>query len=430
MLIEFRAENFGSIKGEQILSLVASNYYKDLPGNTFQPGLPGLSGTSLLKGVALYGPNASGKSTVIKAMRRLQSLVTGSASKETSTPLPFHPFCLDTESCKSPTKFFVAFVASGVRYEYRVSYVAERVLHEALSAFPSGKEQVWFERTWLDEEAGYRWRRPGALKVTSELVGMVRENVLFVSLGAQLNNSQLRTVYDWFEHSLKIVNLGPDAEGLGTAFSTGLIKDGSDLRGRFLELLAHADLGVVGATVQQASATKTTKMMEDLGRFLQPAALEELMKMTKDLETVALEHQASGAVVPIELSDESAGTQRLFALGGPWLDILQHGYTAFIDELDASLHPVLLQQLLALLFSEGGNPNGAQVVFTTHNPYLLGSSVLRRDQVWFTEKDSTGASHLYPLTEYKPRPKESVINGYLSGRYGAVPMIPAALGLQ
>jgi uncharacterized protein len=426
MLIEFGVENFGSIDSGQTLSLVASNYYKDLPENVFDPALPGLAGLRLLRGASLYGPNASGKSTVIKAIHMLQRLVAQSASAPPDKPLPHNPFCLDAKRCQDPTKFFVAFVHDDVRFEYEVHYRAERILFEGLSAYPRGREQVWFTRAWDSDRGEYVWLRPGSnLKASAELVGMVRDNTLFVSVGAQFNNPQLKSIYDWFVGSLKILNLGADLDmPFDPGFSARQVEGRSSLRASLLALLRHADLGVVDASVEPTEPP--ADMIEALSSLLQPEALAAIQEPGV---SIALEHRAGEMQVPIEWGNESAGTRRLFALAGPWLDILANGHTAFVDELDASLHPLLVSELLRLLFSPTTNPHGAQVVFTTHNPFLLSGSTLRRDQVWFTEKDAEGATHLYPLSDYKPRPKESLINGYLAGRYGAIPMIPPGLGI-
>ena len=123
------------------------------------------------------------------------------------------------------------------------------------------------------------------------------------------------------------------------------------------------------------------------------------------------------------LAEESAGTAALFSLLVPALSALESGGTLFIDELDSSLHPLLALELVRLFNDEKRNPFGAQLIFNTHDTNLLDRSVLRRDQVWFTEKDSTGASHLYSLTDFKPRRNENFKRGYLQGRYGAIPFI-------
>jgi AAA15 family ATPase/GTPase len=152
-------------------------------------------------------------------------------------------------------------------------------------------------------------------------------------------------------------------------------------------------------------------------------------RFRKDLYLQAqLAHRSSGGTERLLPWDsESAGTDRLLALAGPWLDILSNGYTACVDELEASMHPLMVRELLRLFFNAKENPNGAQVLFTTHNPLLLDATLLRRDQVWFTDKDADGEAHLYPLTDFSPRKGESLVRGYMSGRYGAVPFVPAGL---
>ena len=131
-----------------------------------------------------------------------------------------------------------------------------------------------------------------------------------------------------------------------------------------------------------------------------------------------------GREYSLEWDDESSGTQKFFALAGPWLDILENGYIAGLDEIESSMHPLMVQALLKLVFSNATNSQGAQLIFTTHNTLLLEPGLIRRDQVWFDDKSDEGGTHLYPLTDYKQRKKESLMRGYMSGRYGAVPFIP------
>ena len=136
---------------------------------------------------------------------------------------------------------------------------------------------------------------------------------------------------------------------------------------------------------------------------------------------------AEGREYPLPWDEESSGTQKLFSLAGPWLDILKNGYVVGVDEIESSMHPLMVVELLRLVFDPERNRNCAQFLFTTHNPLLLDPTLLRRDQIWFADKDEEGATHLYPLTDYKPRKGESLARGYLAGRYGGVPFIPNGL---
>ena len=127
--------------------------------------------------------------------------------------------------------------------------------------------------------------------------------------------------------------------------------------------------------------------------------------------------------VLFDFSDESGGTQKLFAFAGPLLDVLSKGRILFVDELDTSLHPLMVRFLISLIHNQEINKNNAQLAFTTHDTSVLDTDIFRRDQVWFVEKDAESASRLYPLSDFSPRKGEALERGYLKGRYGALPFI-------
>jgi hypothetical protein len=207
-------------------------------------------------------------------------------------------------------------------------------------------------------------------------------------------------------------------------FTLKKVQEQTPLCGRIVDLLRHADLGVTGARV--IDKRPADEEVEKFGADLPPDMRERMLK-DRWLQPELAHRGSNTADLPLPWDTESAGTHRLFALVGPWLDILAHGYTVCADELETSMHPIMVCELLKLFFSAEHNPNGAQILFTTHNPLLLDPTLLRRDQVWFTDKKDTGESFLYPLTDYQPRKGESLVRGYMSGRYGAVPFVPAGL---
>lgn len=428
MLIEFKTANFRSIREEQAFSLVASNYDDSLPESLMHPNLAGLSKVKLLKGAALYGPNASGKSNVLAALGFMARFVKNSATRiSPSDPTGTVPFCFDDESPRLPSTFEVTAEIEGVRYNYGFTLDKKQVQREVLIAYPKGSAQNWFERTYDPQKQDYSWDHSATFfKLDKELCDKTRPNSLFLSTGAQFNNAQLTILYNWFSKGLRFINLGAEAR-FGPNFTATLIEDQKPNVQAILELLKSADFGITGADVKHEELSA-----EEIRDKFPPALVREMEtdgKLTglKTLE-IRFKHRgnANGDSV-IDFADESAGTRRFFSLLGPWLDILDHGYTVLIDELETSLHPVLVKEFLRLLFSARYNPKGAQVVFTTHNPILLDTDIIRRDQVWFTEKDEHGATHLYPLTDYKPRKTESLARGYLAGRYGAIPFIPEGL---
>jgi hypothetical protein len=338
------------------------------------------------------------------------------------------PFALAPGQPESPTAFAVAFVADGIRYEYRVAATSQRVWHESLRAFPKKVEQLWFSRDWNTEECSYAWSpdRPTGFERDTQLEGYTLSNMLFLSKAVASNRAELEPVFRWFEARLKFLDLSVRS-GLGAGFTLKGIQKPTLLRDQILELVRHADLGVTGARVIEerppdGAIEELEKMLADV-----PPHMREMVLKAPWLRP-ELTHRGSGpAELPLPWDSESAGTRHLFGLAGPWLDILSNGYTVCVDELETSMHPLMVRELLRLFFSATENSKGAQILFTTHNPLLLDSTLLRRDQIWFTDKDAEGEAHLYPLTDYQPRKGESLVRGYLSGRYGAVPFVPTGL---
>ncbi|MFC1452817.1 ATP/GTP-binding protein [Verrucomicrobiota bacterium] len=429
MLIEFKVENFRSFRESQTLSLISSNYEKSLPGNVIDRQLPGLASARYLRGAAVYGGNASGKSNLLEAIQFMAGFVRNSATRlKPEDKTGAQPFLLDQDSRTRPSRFEVTFVISGVRYQYGFALTDERVTDEFLVAYPNGLAQRWFDRTYDQEDQTYVWSNSAAhFRLDKALRDKTRANGLFLSVGPQFNNEQLAAVYNWFAQELRFLNLGGDA-GLSPVYTASVVEKSGEGLPRIMRLLQSADFGVTGAAAERKEIPMKQFTPEVLPQL-------DLAQFDKDGQTVSfydvkVQHHAAGMPdQDLDFAQESAGTRRLFALAGPWIDILESGYTVFVDELETSLHPILVRAFLQLLFCEQNNPNGAQVIFTTHNPILLDNTLLRRDQVWFTEKGKDGATHLYPLTDYKPRKGESLAKGYLSGRYGAIPFLPEGLKL-
>jgi len=433
VILQFSVSNYRCFRKLTTLNLAASSQDKSLPDNCITTDLPGLAGKRWIKGVALYGANASGKTTILKAMKALAEMVKSSARmtdpKEPITQI--EPFALCPGEPQVPTAFAVAFVAEKVRYEYRVAATRERIWHESLRAFPKKVEQLWFSRDWNAESNSYVWTpdRPTGFQRDEQLEGYTLSNVLFLSKAVASNRAELEPVFRWFKERLHFMDLSHRSRmGFGPGFTLKHLKEHTVLHGGILQLLRHADLGVTGAKVVEHRPP--AKVLEELEAQLPPELREHFRNEVRkeDWPRPELTHRGTNsAEMSLPWESESAGTHRLFGLAGPWLDILLNGYTVFVDELETSMHPLMVRELLRLLFSEKENPKGAQILFTTHNPLLLDATLLRRDQVWFTDKDENGEAFLYPLTDYSPRKGESLVRGYLAGRYGAVPFVPSGL---
>lgn len=411
MLIEFSVKNFRSIKGQQTLSLVKGKG-NEQPENYFTPEAKGAM--PLLHSCAIYGANASGKSNLIKAMSVMQEIVLTSASKlQRGDELPVTPFLFDELSITQPTEFEIFFIAGAVRYQYGFSLTKTRVLEEWLLAYPEGRPQRWLSRIFVPETQMYEWKLSRYLEGKKQVwQEATRSNALFLTTAIQLNNKQLRPIYDWFEYYFRII-----AGDLHHGCTVTLCKN-SVSKPRIINFLKSADIDIEDVKIETHSFNSDNAKQLPLHEFFEALQYEGVFSV-KTLHT-----SPQGFLIELDIDQESDGTQKLFTLAGPILDILSNGYIACIDEFHNHLHPNIVHFLVGLFHNPKTNPKNAQLIFTTHETSILNQDVFRRDQIWFCEKDDLQCTAIYPLSDFSPRKAvENLERNYLAGRYGALPYI-------
>lgn len=414
MLVEFKIKNFRSFREETTLSMVASAD-KTLPDNTV--AAPEFGGRNLLRSAVVYGPNAAGKSNLIAAASFVDDFVNSSMERKLNSPIEVAPFLLVAKPDFAPVEFEITFIDSqNVRYQYGFHVTTEQVVREWLVAYPKGLPQTWFEREHpVGKEPGWYFGR-NLKGRNSQVADLTRPDVLFLSNAAKLNHRQLRRVFEWFQNSLRVI----DPEEVGsTLFLYSAVKAKEEERSRagIRNLLEVADFGISDFDVQERTFTDKD-FPDDM-----PTELRNELVNKKTLD-IFMRHPVAGVgEIPLPIKEESSGTQRYFALSGPLYAVLENGWTLFVDELDASLHPKLVRYIVELFHNPQINLKGAQLIFNTHDTTLMDGDLFRRDQIWFVEKDRQGCSHLYPLLDYSPRKDEALAKGYLLGRYGAIPFL-------
>jgi len=416
MLIEVSVANYRSIDDTQTFSLMKGRGNELAGSNSFF--VEAANRFELLRSSAIYGPNASGKSNFLLALRTMQRIVLESSTgHQYGDALPVAPFRLNPQSCIQPSEFEVTFLVEGVRYQYGFSATAARIHDEWLLAYPKGRAQRWFTRMWNTEKQCHDWELGSHLQGEKQLwQKSTRENALFLSTAVQLNSQQLQPLFDWFRSTLRMAGVG----GWGPEFSATLCE--REYKARVMDFLHAADLHIDDVQVE-AQPFDINLLPEDMPESLR-AVFADSMKDQQVFEIKTIHRDSEGKAVTFDFKDESDGTQKLFSFAGPWLDALENGYVLFIDELHDNLHPVLVRYLVELFHSSETNPKNAQLVFTTHETSILNQDVFRRDQIWFCEKDSTQATQIYPLTDFSPRKgRENLELAYLSGRYGALPFV-------
>lgn len=426
MLIRFRIENYRSIREAVELQMTAVNYYKESANQLLDVKLPGLSNVRYLRGAAIYGPNASGKTAVWRGFALMRAMVLNSVSHAINAKLRFNPFLLDPTSRNKPSRFLVTLVGSnGVRYEYSFAYDANAFLEEELLAYPKGFKQVWFTRSIVDGQTVVKGS--SYLKVPAVVKELLNDNVLLLSLLANLAKVEahdaVMPVYNWFLSGIDLYSRAPGSEDDFPRSGDIINGDiGTDYQRSFIQgMMRRADIGIAYARVEKRPLPEEIKRLAERLPGLPPVPDE-------DLKTVVFQHSSGGNTMDLDYVEESDGTKQLFGMSGRVAEALEKGSTLFVDEIDASLHPVLVKEVVRTFLDPDSNPRGAQLLFTAHNPCLLEGGLLRRDQVWFTEKNAEGATELYPLSDYSPRKDESVVNGYLTGRFSAIPVVPECFG--
>ncbi len=419
MLVEFRVKNFRSLRDEQVLTLVASKDSSLADTNTVETGLK--AAPRLLSSAVVYGANASGKSNLIKALQYMRGVVVDSATVvQPGQTYAVQPFRLDTVSAEEPTEFEVTVILSGVRHQYGFAMTQQRIVREHLLVYKAFKPQRWFERHYDASSGKDVYEFGTGLKGSKTLwENATRSNALFLSMAAQLNSEALLPLFDWFASSLVVFN---EQARLNPQVSIEMLKQPGG-RKRICDFLTSADISIADIEVV------TRKVPGQTLHFDVAAGKSELRSEEIEEHQLRFSHTTDHGAAVFDLMDESNGTRNLLFLAGPVLDILEKGQTLVIDELDTSLHTLLVRELVRLFHRPEVNIGGAQLIFTTHDTSLLDApDLLRRDQIWFVEKDNEQASNLIALAEFGPRKNEALERGYLIGRYGGIPLVRSDIG--
>jgi len=419
MLIQFTVGNYLSFKEPVTFSMVAasrlvSRYKPELDEENV---LHLTEDLTLLKTAAIYGANASGKSNLAKAMSLMRDRVTKPPESIfsglwTGTT----PFRLSKKTESEPSFFEVVFMLDGITYRYGFELDQIRVVSEWLFSSTTGRETRLFVRDEDDFTLGRTFKEGRRLKE------LTNPNTLFIQVCSQFKGAVSTSIRRWFYQFHHITGLNDSAylDFTVTSFHKGW------KRKEIVDLIQKLDLGIEEIISQEFDASIPEKeppqyapnvyhftKMDDFGE-----GINIITRHRKEDENGKLSEEADFNII-----DESAGTQKLFFLTGPILTTLEEGSILVVDEMEARLHTHITRAIVNLFNSKETNPKGAQLIFTTHDTNLLSREIFRRDQIWFVEKDSKGASHLYSLAEIKVRNDASYESDYLQGRYGAIPIL-------
>jgi AAA15 family ATPase/GTPase len=408
-IIQFSLENFRAFKERATFSMEARK--NDL--HTFASNEAQILKTSLI-----YGPNASGKTSILDAFGLMKRLMRLSANIQENTErakLPHFTFQGSEEFKLKPTSFEAIFSLENNKYDgiyrYNFSFIQDHIISESLSKITT-KEKLYFSRDNQNIQILNEFDE------MRSLIGQVRKESLFLSVAAQLNNNFAIDLLDAFNSIIVSSGITP----ISTQNTFKKIKEDSSYREKFLQYLKAADFCIVGAETQEIEVNGIELKIDE-------GKISWGQKKEKD-NMLILEHPVYNtknekvSTFKLDFLNESKGTQKFIASLGPIIDALEDGRILFIDEFDNSLHPLLTKFIINLFESSQLNQKNAQLIVTTHDTSLLASKdELIKDQFWFTEKDEFGSAKLFSLGEFELRNNTEYSKKYLEGRFGALPII-------
>lgn len=360
-----------------------------------------------MKTVAIYGANASGKSSIIKAIRACVSMIYNSHNHNENTVFPFVPFKFG--GMDKPSTFFIRFLMEGIEYEYSFTLTQTEIIKESLYYYPNGRRSMVFTR---DEGKGPEKRDiyefKSVIRRPMDVVANTSQKTLFISRASQMDREIAQKVFRYFNEQfiLNFFNYNPIA-------LKKMLEDNHD---QLLQVLHIADSDIINISSRHEMRPYTTAVFDPQNNN-NILSVDDIQKPQLIITTY---HRSNPDVAFDFNTEESDGTQRLFFMMLTILDIVKNNKILLVDEIEASLHTKLVEYIISLF----NNSNCAQLIYTTHNTYLLNDNKIRKDQVYFTNKRADGSTDLYSLFDYKDfREGMDIEKAYLQGRFDAIPYI-------
>lgn len=427
MLLQFSVENYRSLKDRTVLSLEASSDKEHLENIT------NINNNNILKTVSIFGANASGKSNIFSALTSAILTVRKSADRQIGEPLMLiTPFAFDKESLLKPTSFEFVFFAEDKKYVYGFSATREQIKTEYLYVYNSSKATTIFERDedGIEDISGkrtkekYRFTNANIRSKLKPLTNRNTVNKLFLATATLWNCEETRIPMLWFMNSINTYSPNQYVNLLPSTASFFENDEDQSLRNFVKKILKHADINI--SDYEFESKDLPEESISHLSEFKGNGTLPNIIGKTYRITAIhtITDENGNKTDFSLDMPNESLGTRNLFFLSPIIKRAFDTGETLCVDEFDTSLHPMLVVYLIGLFHNPMINKKNAQLIISSHTMNLLDLKVLRRDQIYFIDKNqNNGESELYSLDEYSIRKSEDVRKAYCLGRYGAIPFI-------
>lgn len=405
MLIEFSITNFLSFKEKNTFSMIASS------DSTLEDNYVSVGSNKLLKTTAIYGANASGKSNLFKILALISNMIKQSNFINPNVMLPIISFKLDKETTKKTSEFEIKFLIDGVRYIYGFEADAKNIYKEYLIYYPNGRPVKVFNRNNINE---YSFNAVDE-KNLNDIKDKNTANKFFIATATNWNFEKTKKAFEFLTEKLVVIM---SYEQLSNYSYNMYFNDKDKTLEKFaLKFLERADFNIKGYKVIRDGMTdELDSTLSNVMNSFTPTNMPAFKVNTT--------HVVNGDEYDFDISEESLGTQVIFSIIPVIKDAIDKGKVILVDEFDKSMHPYISKYIVELFNDSDINKKNAQLIFNTNDTNLLDLELLRRDQIWFTEKNPISEeSTLYALDDFSVRKFENIEKGYLLGRYGAVPFL-------
>ncbi len=410
MLIYFKVGNFKSIKEPVVINFTASSISEHRDTNVSET-----KRHSLLRTALLYGHNASGKSKLLDAVVVMRWIILYSAAEtQAGEPFPIEPFLLDQETATQPSFFEASFCLADQTYRYGFEADSTQIQEEWLFEVKGNDEIPLFLRRRDEVQTD-----PRRFENATGLEKRMRNNALFLSVASQWNVQKAEQILNWFR-TINIVSSNDNDYYKRTTLD--LMKN-AEMAAEVMEFIRRADVGIDAIAIGPLNTNKNRRLPETFNlNDLSGLEAEELPDVFTSHQQFDAKGNLTGNVQFVMERQESKGTVKFFNLIGLFIRAIKENRLVIVDEIDARFHSLLTKAIIRL-FNSGKDGCTAQLLAATHDTALLDRDLLRRDQIWFVEKNKYGASKLTSLAEYKVRKEAPYDKNYLEGRFGAIPFI-------
>jgi uncharacterized protein len=416
MIISFEVQNFRSIYDSIRLDMLPSKMKgtKETDYNLFEIPEHKLK---VLKSAVIFGANASGKSNILKAIEFFEMFILNSIDLKLNQKIPFNPFRLFRVAENEPSVFTMEFLVEASRYEYSFSIDDTKVCEESLISYASRKPSEIFSRKH-GEPIKFNANFKGEKK---SLESQLLDNQLLLTKGANNKFEPLMQIYEYFQKKFNVFT----SDFSDHSYSLRKSYEDDTFRKEIVNFLQVADTGIENFFVKKVEVDQSSIKFSDAF----PDDLKSMILENKSYQTsvshVSCEKEGDTNQTDVlwPIDEESDGTQKLLAIAGPIIDILKKGSVLIFDEINNSLHPLISRFLVETFNNPEKNPKGAQLIFTTHDVTLLDNELFRRDQIWLVEKNRCGFTDFRSLCGFEIRKDVPLEKWYLSGRFGALPII-------